>query len=98
MLSSRKPPSCRSAPWQPAHELRNSGEIFVSKFVCGDVSGWASTLVPINSRYPVVIVFWMRETELQALFYLGYSYLGVLAAIEGYQSMVAGSQGVESYL
>src|SRR3989475_2850988 len=34
---------------------------------------------------------------LQALFYLGYSYLGVLAAIEGYQ-MVAGSQGVESYL
>src|SRR5436309_12768752 len=35
---------------------------------------------------------------LQALFYLGYSYLGVLAAIEGYQLMVAGSQGVESYL
>src|SRR5437660_6274855 len=35
---------------------------------------------------------------LQALFYLGYSYLGVLAAIGGYQWMVAGSQGVESYL
>src|SRR5438128_8371018 len=35
---------------------------------------------------------------LQALFYLGYSYLGVLAAIRGYQWMVAGSQGVESYL
>src|SRR5213593_4528335 len=35
---------------------------------------------------------------LQALFYLGYSYLGVLAAIEGYQWMVEGSQGVESYL
>src|SRR6266404_4082620 len=33
---------------------------------------------------------------LQALFYLGYSYLGVLAASEGYQWMVAGSQGVES--
>src|SRR5438034_449806 len=31
---------------------------------------------------------------LQALFYLGYSYLGVLAAIEGYQWMVAGSQGL----
>jgi len=29
---------------------------------------------------------------LQALFYLGYSYLGVLAAIAGYQWMVAGSQ------
>jgi acyl carrier protein len=35
---------------------------------------------------------------LQVLFYLGYSYLGVLAAIKGYQRMVAGSQGVESYL
>jgi non-ribosomal peptide synthetase-like protein len=35
---------------------------------------------------------------LQTLFYLGYSYLGVLAAIEGYEWMVAGSQGVESYL
>src|SRR6266496_5177900 len=35
---------------------------------------------------------------LQALFYFGYSYLGVLAATEGYQWMVAGSQGVESYL
>src|SRR6266571_4443729 len=35
---------------------------------------------------------------LQVLFYLGYSYLGVIATIEGYQWMVAGSQGVESYL
>src|SRR3989442_7512748 len=35
---------------------------------------------------------------LQALFYLGYSYLGVLAAIEGYEWMVAGSECVESYL
>src|SRR6266581_8647168 len=35
---------------------------------------------------------------LQALFYLGYSYLGVLAATEAYQWVVAGSQGVESYL
>jgi len=35
---------------------------------------------------------------LQALFYLGYSYLGVLAAIEGYEWIVAGSEGVESYL
>jgi non-ribosomal peptide synthetase-like protein len=35
---------------------------------------------------------------LQALFYLGYFHLGVLAAIEGYAWMVAGSQGVESYL
>src|SRR6266705_2491325 len=35
---------------------------------------------------------------LQTLFYLGYSYVGVLAAVEGYQRMVAGSKGVESYL
>jgi non-ribosomal peptide synthetase-like protein len=35
---------------------------------------------------------------LQALFYLGYSYLGVLAGFEGYQLMVAGSEGVEMYL
>src|SRR5437867_1100400 len=35
---------------------------------------------------------------LQALFYLGYSYLGVLAATEGFQWMVAGAAGVESYL
>src|SRR5213594_3845827 len=35
---------------------------------------------------------------LQALFYLGYSYLGVLAAVEGFQLIVAGSHGVQSYL
>ncbi|HEV2670486.1 MAG TPA: Pls/PosA family non-ribosomal peptide synthetase [Gemmatimonadales bacterium] len=32
---------------------------------------------------------------LQALFYLGYSYLGVLAAIAGYRSLVNGTTGVE---
>jgi len=35
---------------------------------------------------------------LQALVYLVYSYLGVLAAIQGYQWIVAGSEGVASYL
>src|SRR5439155_4401028 len=35
---------------------------------------------------------------LQVLFYLGYSYLGVLAGIEGYQWLVAGSEGIETYL
>src|SRR5439155_15824253 len=35
---------------------------------------------------------------LQALFYFGYSYLGVLAAVDGFQWMVAGSEGVEGYL
>ncbi len=35
---------------------------------------------------------------LQALFYLGYSYLGVFAAVEGYQWLVAGAEGVEKGL
>lgn len=35
---------------------------------------------------------------LQALFYLGYSYLGVLAVTEGYEWMVAGSEGIERYV
>ena len=35
---------------------------------------------------------------LQILFYFGYSYLGVIAGIEGYQWLVAGSEGVESYV
>jgi len=35
---------------------------------------------------------------LQLLFYLGYSYLGVLAAIEGYAWMVAASKGLAIYL
>src|SRR6266571_5522632 len=35
---------------------------------------------------------------LQTLFYLGYSYACVLAAVEGYQRLVAGSEGLESYL
>ena len=47
---------------------------------------------PTNTREYVVC------GALQALFYLGYSYLGVLAGIEGYEWIVAGSQGVEGYL
>src|SRR3989442_8253185 len=35
---------------------------------------------------------------LQALFYLGYSYLGAFAAIEGYHWLVAGAEGVEGGL
>ena len=35
---------------------------------------------------------------LQALFYFGFSYLGVLAAVEGYQWLVAGADGVERML
>jgi len=47
---------------------------------------------PTNARE------YMLCGALQALFYLGYSYLGVLAATEGFQWMVAGAAGVESYL
>src|SRR5713226_4264853 len=47
---------------------------------------------PTNTREYVIC------GALQALFYLGYSYLGVLAATEGFQWMVAGSADVESYL
>ncbi len=35
---------------------------------------------------------------LQALFYLVYSYLGVLAGVEGFQRLVAGTEGLEMYL
>src|SRR5436190_5890075 len=35
---------------------------------------------------------------LQAVFYLGYSYLGVLAGVEGFKWLVAGSKDLEMYL
>jgi non-ribosomal peptide synthetase-like protein len=35
---------------------------------------------------------------LQVLFYLGFSYLGVVAAVEGYHWLVAGAEGVERVL
>ncbi|MFC3531267.1 Pls/PosA family non-ribosomal peptide synthetase [Vogesella facilis] len=35
---------------------------------------------------------------LQALFYLGYTYLGVFAAVEGYQWLIAGAQGLAKML
>jgi non-ribosomal peptide synthetase-like protein len=47
---------------------------------------------PTSAREYVLCGVW------QVVFYLGYSYLGVLAAIEGYEWIVAGSEGVESYL
>ena len=47
---------------------------------------------PVNPRQYVLC------GVLQALFYLGFSYLGVLAAVEGYELLVAGSTGVESYV
>jgi non-ribosomal peptide synthetase-like protein len=60
----------------------------------------AKPLVPaaIEAATPTSTSEYVLCGGLQALFYLGYSYLGVLAAIEGYEWMVAGSAGVESYL
>jgi len=72
------------------------------------LAGVLSDVAPARARPPAATV---RELPtptntreyilcgtLQALFYLGYSYLGVLAAIEGFQWIVAGSAGVERYL
>jgi non-ribosomal peptide synthetase-like protein len=47
---------------------------------------------PISAREYVIC------GALQALFYLGYSYLGVFAAVEGYQWLVAEAAGVEKVL
>src|SRR5260221_286103 len=47
---------------------------------------------PTNAREYVIC------GALQALFYLGYSYLGVLAAVEGFQLIVAGSHRPHSQL
>src|SRR5437867_8213825 len=53
---------------------------------------------PIEVATPTSTTEYLLCGALQLLSFLGYSYLGVLAAIEGYQWIVAGSQGVESYL
>src|SRR5438128_8903981 len=53
---------------------------------------------PIEVATPTSTTEYLLCGALQLLSFLGYSYLGVLAAIEGYQRIVAGSQGVESYL
>jgi non-ribosomal peptide synthetase-like protein len=53
---------------------------------------------PIEMATPTRTSEYVLCGTLQALFYLGYSYLGVLAAMEGYQLIVAGSQGIETYL
>src|SRR5205823_11941520 len=52
----------------------------------------------VEAATPTSTLEYVLCGALQALFYLGYSYLGVLAGIEGYQWMVAGSEGIEIYL
>src|SRR3989454_744461 len=62
--------------------------------------GAAESPVPaaIEAPTPTSTPEYLLCGALQLLSFLGYSYLGVLAATEGYAWMVAGSQGVESYL
>lgn len=53
---------------------------------------------PMEAPTPTSTREYLVCGALQVLFYLGYSYLGVLAAVEGYQWIVAGSQGVAQYV
>jgi non-ribosomal peptide synthetase-like protein len=53
---------------------------------------------PQASPTPTTTAEYLLCGALQALFYFGYSYLGVVAAIAGFQWLVVGSHGVESYL
>jgi non-ribosomal peptide synthetase-like protein len=55
-------------------------------------SSRAAAATPTSAREYVVC------GALQALFYLGFSYLGVVAAVEGYRWLVAGAGGVERVL
>src|SRR5437867_6328620 len=62
--------------------------------------GAAESSVPaaIEVAAPVSTPEYVLCGALQLLCFLGYSYLGVIAAIKGYQWIVAGSRGVESFL
>src|SRR5437867_183387 len=61
-------------------------------------SAESSVPVAIELPTPTSAREYLLCGALQALFYFGYFYLGVLAGIEGYQWIVAGSEGVESYV
>jgi non-ribosomal peptide synthetase-like protein len=67
------------------------------------VAGAAATAKPAGARAvelptPTNAREYVLCGVLQATFYLGYSYLGVVAAIEGFRWIVADSEGFESYL
>ena len=57
-----------------------------------------SVPAPIAVATPTSTREYVLCGALQALFYVGYSYVGVFAAIEGYQWLVAGAEGVERVL
>src|SRR5687768_3446873 len=53
---------------------------------------------PLPASTPVSAREYVMCGALQALFYLVYSYIGVLAAVEGYQWLVGETAGVEKFL
>src|SRR6059036_2465208 len=61
-------------------------------------SAKSSVAAAIEVATPTSTLEYLICGALQALFYLGYSYLGVLAATAGFRWLVAGSEGVASYL
>ena len=58
----------------------------------------SSRRAPLEPPTPTSAREYVLCGALQTVFYLGYSYLGVFAAIEGYQWLVAGAEGVANYL
>lgn len=60
----------------------------------------ARPLVPakVEAHTPTRTAEHLLCGALQALFYLAYTYLGVLGAIEGYRWLVAGYAGIEGYV
>ncbi len=61
-------------------------------------SGQRAAATTLEAPTPTSAREYVLCGALQALFYLGYSHLGVLAGIEGYEWLVAGSEGVLTYL
>src|SRR6266478_1200549 len=61
-------------------------------------SAKSATTVALELPTPTSAREYVLCGALQVLFYLGYSYLGVFAAVEGYQWLVAGAEGVEGVL
>src|SRR5436309_9564408 len=63
-----------------------------------DIAPKPTVSAPVEAPTPTSTGEYILCGALQVLFYLGYLYVGVLAAIEGYEWLVAGSVGVEAYL
>ncbi len=58
----------------------------------------APDAAPVSAPTPTSAFEYVLCGALQLLFYLGYTYLGVLAAVEGYRWFAAGAAGASGYL